>query len=444
MRPVRRVLSPLEHFIHSEVSGGIVLLIAAVVALIWANSPWSASYHHLWETPITIGVGRASLSMSLLHWINDALMVIFFFVVGLEIKRELLVGELSSPRQAALPVTAAVGGAMVPALIYLFLNAGGEAVRGWGVPMATDIAFALGVLALLGSRVPTGLNVFLTALAIVDDILAVLVIALFYTSEISWPALIAAVLILVALLAANQAGVYQLLVYVVLGIGLWFAFLQSGVHATVAGVLLALTIPARTRIDPEEFLERGQDALSQFRDAYGPGASVLTNEQHQMAIGTLVDAVRGVQAPIQRLENGLHPWVAFGIIPLFALANAGVALGGDLRSAFTGPVTLGILLGLVIGKQIGITVTAWLAVRSGLSVLPEGVSWRQIYGVAWLGGIGFTMALFIAELAFSNAENLNMAKLGIFGASMISGLVGYLIIRTATVPAYEHLPEPAG
>ncbi|ACZ39398.1 Na+/H+ antiporter NhaA [Sphaerobacter thermophilus] len=443
MRPVRRVITPLEEFIHSEVSGGIVMLLAAAVALIWANSPWSESYTDLWHTPLRIGLNGTGLTLTLHQWINDGLMAIFFLVVGLEIKRELLVGELASPRQAALPVAAACGGAVTPALIYLALNAGTDMVRGWGVPMATDIAFALGVLALVGSRAPIGLKVFLTALAIVDDLLAVLVIAVFYTSDLNWGALAAGGGILLLLLAANLARVSQPMVYAVLGIGLWFAFLQSGVHATVAGVLLALTIPARNRIDPTEFLDRAGAALEEFRDACEPGRSVLSNERHQQALHALRAAVGHVQPPMQRLEDALHPWVAFLIVPLFALANAGVSLGGDLRAAFSGTVTLGVLLGLVIGKQIGITLTTWLAVRTGLSSLPEGVSWRHLHGAATLGGIGFTMALFIAELAFVDEAHLTMAKLGIFIASLISGILGWILLRLTPATHPRHAVHAA-
>lgn len=443
MRPVRRVITPLEEFIHSEVSGGIVMLLAAAVALIWANSPWSESYAALWHTPLRIGLNGTGLTLTLHQWINDGLMAIFFLVVGLEIKRELLVGELASPRQAALPVAAACGGAVTPALIYLALNAGTDMVRGWGVPMATDIAFALGVLALLGSRVPIGLKVFLTALAIVDDLLAVLVIAIFYTSDLDWGALAAGGGFVLLLLGANLARVSQPLVYAVLGIGLWLAFLQSGVHATVAGVLLALTIPARNRIDPTEFLDRAGAALREFRDAWVPGRSVLSNEQHQQALHALRTAVGQVQPPMQRLEDGLHPWVAFLIVPLFALANAGVSFGGDLRAAFSGTVTLGVLLGLVIGKQIGITLTTWLAVRTGWSSLPDGVTWRHLHGAATLGGIGFTMALFIAELAFVDDAHLTMAKLGIFAASLVSGILGWILLRLTPVSHPRHAVHAA-
>jgi NhaA family Na+:H+ antiporter len=432
-RPPRRgPLTQLQSFLHHAAAGGVLLLMAAIVALIWANSPWSDSYSDFWQTSITVGTPRFHLQETLGHWINDGLMAIFFFVVGLEIKREVLVGELASPRRAALPAIAAIGGVAIPAGLYVLVNAGHPGSEGWGVPMATDIAFALGVLALLGDRVPIGLKVFVTALAIVDDIAAVMVIAFFYTSAVEWDALGWAAGFLAALVVANALHVRHPLVYALLGIGLWVAVLQSGVHATVAGVLLALTIPARTRIDPEVLVERGQAALTYFHRAGAEGGNILTNGAQQDALAELEDLVEGSGAPLQRMEHSLHPWVAFLIIPLFALANAGVSLDGDLGDALGDRVTLGIVLGLVLGKQLGITLFSWLAVRSGVTALPAGVSWRQIYGAGWLCGIGFTMSLFVADLAFAGpaeADLLSSAKLGILGASVVAGFVGWLLLR---------------
>src|SRR3712207_1197976 len=307
-------------------------------------------------------------------------MAIFFLVVGLEIKREVLVGELSSVRGAALPVAAAVGGAVVPAAIYVAINAGTEGAPGWGIPMATDIAFALGVLALLGDKAPVAIKVFLTALAIVDDIVAVLVIALFYTSEISWGALGVGGLFLVALIVANLIGVGRTLVYALLGIGLWLCFLLSGVHATIAGVLLALTVPAISFINPGAFLDRSRYVLDRFEEAGEKGENVLANEERQAALHALNHAAYKLEPPLHELEHALHPWVVFAIMPVFALANAGVRLGGDIGDALTSPVTLGIVAGLLLGKQLGITLFAWVAVKSGLSELPQGVGWRHIYG----------------------------------------------------------------
>ena len=432
--PVERIVRPFQDFAHKQSSGGIVLIAATVIALLWANSPWAESYVALWHTKLTVGVGNFSLSKDLTHWINDGLMAVFFLVVGLEIKREILVGELSSVRNAALPVAAAVGGAVVPALIYIAINAGTEGVAGWGIPMATDIAFALGVLALLGERAPTSLKVFLTALAIVDDIVAVLVIALFYTSEISWGALGVGAVFLGALVVANLLGVGRTLVYAVLGVGLWLCFLLSGVHATIAGVLLALTVPAISFINPGAFLERSRYVLDRFEKAGEKGENVLANEERQAALHALNHAAYKLEPPLHELEHTLHPWVVFAIMPIFALANAGVPLGGGIIEGLTSPVALGIVAGLVVGKQLGITLFAWLAVRSGLSELPEGTGWRHVYGAGWLAGIGFTMSLFITDLAFSDGSLIEAAKLGILVASLIAGVVGWTILRGASSP----------
>ena len=432
--PVERIVRPFQDFAHKQSTGGILLIMATVVALVWANSPWAESYAALWHTKLTVGVGDFSISKDLTHWINDGLMAVFFLVVGLEIKREILVGELSSIRNATLPVAAAVGGADVPATIYLTINAGTEGSAGWGIPMATDIAFALGVLALLGEKAPVGLKVFLTALAIVDDIVAVLVIAFFYTSEISWGALGVGVAFLAALVAANLIGVGKTLVYAVLGIGLWLCFLLSGVHATIAGVLLALTVPASSFINPTAFLERGRYILVRFEKAGEKGENVLSNEERQAALHALNHAAYELEPPLHELEHTLHPWVVFAIMPLFALANAGVPLGGGIADALTSPVALGILAGLMVGKQLGITLFAWLAVRSGISELPGGVNWRHVYGVGWLAGIGFTMSLFITDLAFSEGSLVDAAKLGILVASVTAGVVGWTILRGASSP----------
>jgi NhaA family Na+:H+ antiporter len=322
----------------------------------------------------------------------------------------------------------------VPAAIYLAFNAGTEGAAGWGIPMATDIAFALGVLALLGERAPVTLKVFLTALAIVDDIVAVLVIALFYTSQISWGALGVGAVFLAALVVANLLGVGRTLVYAVLGVGLWLCFLLSGVHATIAGVLLALTIPAISFINPGAFLERSRYVLDRFERAGEKGENVLSNEERQAALHALNHAAYKLEPPLHELEHALHPWVVFAIMPIFALANAGVALGGGIADALTSPVALGIVAGLVVGKQVGITLFAWLAVRSGISELPEGIRWRHVYGASWLAGIGFTMSLFITDLAFSDGSLVEAAKLGILAASLFAGGVGWTILRGASSP----------
>ncbi|HEX2091090.1 MAG TPA: Na+/H+ antiporter NhaA [Longimicrobiaceae bacterium] len=427
--PIQRILSPFQRFAQTESSGGIVLIVCTAVALFWANSPWAASYHHLWETELALDFGGQRMALSLHHFINNGLMAVFFFLVGLEIKREVLVGELASARRAALPIAAALGGMVVPALIYAALNAGGPGARGWGIPMATDIAFALGVLALLGPRAPLSLKVFLAALAIADDLGAVLVIAVFYTSELSWPALGAAALLLAGLVGTNRLQVRHPGVYLLLGIALWVAFLRSGVHATVAGVLTAMTIPARTRIDTEEFLRRGRELMDEFDDAGTEGRDVLTNHRQQAVVQAMEQACEAAQSPLQRIEHDLGPWVAFGIVPLFALANAGVHLSGDFVAALEHPVTLGVILGLVLGKPIGITLFSWLAVRARLAALPGGISWRALHGVSWLGGIGFTMSLFVTTLAFGSGELVNEAKVGILTASLLAGVMGWLLLR---------------
>lgn len=420
---------------HFEGSGGIVLLVAAVVAMVWANSPWWESYHALWETPVRAGLGYFTLEMSLHHFINDALMAVFFFMVGLEIKREMLVGELASVRAAALPIAAAVGGMVVPAVIYTIFNAGGPGAAGWGIPMATDIAFALGVLALMGPRIPLGLKVFLAALAIADDLGAVLVIAIFYTPGVAVGALVAAAVTFALMIVMNRAGVRHPGAYAIVGLILWGAVFASGVHATVAGVLGALAIPVRTRLDTKEFLERGRRTMDDFDEAGIDGESVLTNRGQLGAIQRMEDLCEAGQAPLQRLERALHLPVNFFIIPLFALANAGVHLSGGSGGGFTNPVTLGVIFGLVFGKPIGITLASWLAVRSGVATLPAGTNWRGIFGVGALAGIGFTMALFIGTLGLGEGTALlDAAKVGILSASVIAALVGWLILRTATKP----------
>ena len=427
-----KLLSPLQEFLHREASSGILLLAATILALLWANSSWSESYYLFWENELTFGYGDFELSNSLLHWINDGLMAIFFFVVGLEIKREVLIGELASFRQAILPVAAALGGMVFPALIYTAFNFNGAGSLGWGIPMATDIAFALGVLALLGKHVPVALKVFLTAAAVADDLGAVLIIAIFYTSEIVWISLGIAAVFLVLLVICNVLGVRNLIVYSILGIGLWLAFLQSGVHATVAGVLLAMTIPSQARINDKDFVKHSRSVLNEFEKA-DEGDDYLNSTQRS-AVRTLEELAEHAQTPLQRLEHDLHPWVAYAIMPIFALANAGIVLGGSFLSAIASPISLGVIFGLIIGKQIGITLLSWLVVKSKLADLPEGVTWRHIYGVSWLAGIGFTMSLFISALAFGDPPALETAKSGILVASLIAGIVGFLLLRGTSQP----------
>jgi NhaA family Na+:H+ antiporter len=436
----RWLLAPFRRFTRTASAGGVVLIATTALALVWANSPWAASYHHLWETPLALGVGSWSVGTSLHHLINDGLMAVFFFVVGLEIKREVLAGELKSLRTASLPMFAALGGMVVPAALYLLVNSDGPGAAGWGVPMATDIAFALGVLALLGDRVPTGLKVFLAALAIVDDIGAVLVIAIFYSGGVAWGPLAAAGVLLLVAAGANAAGVRHPWAYGAIGLALWATVLASGVHATVAGVLLAMTIPVRTWLDEPAFLTRARLALAEFDaaavvTAQDPNTTVLSNTRHHTAVEELEDLCERVQPPLIRLEHALHGPVAFGIMPIFALANAGVVLSSaTLRGAVADPVALGAALGLLLGKPAGIVGFSWLAVRLRIAALPGGVPWRMLAGAGVLGGIGFTMALFIADLAFTDDALLEAAKLGILGASALAGVVGWGLIRSHAAP----------
>jgi NhaA family Na+:H+ antiporter len=421
-----------QQFTRLQASGGILLLAAAALALIWANSPWGHSYFELWETYLKIELGDLVLKESLLHWINDGLMVIFFFVVGLEIKREVLVGELATLRRAALPLIAAVGGMLVPALIYTAFNLGRPGEGGWGIPMATDIAFVLGILTLFGSRVPISLKVFFTALAIADDLGAVLVLALFYSGEISWIALGVGAIFLAALVVLNRGHVRHPLPYALLGVGLWLAFLQSGIHPTIAGVLLALTIPARSQVRAEAFMAQCTAALG------GLGSEDLheTGRRQQAAAQTLEVIAERIQTPLQRLERMLNPWVAYLVVPVFALANAGVVLSGNLLEALTQPVSLGIILGLLLGKSLGITLFSWLAVKIGVADLPYGVGWPQLFAASWLAGIGFTMSLFIANSAFEQPALLALAKMDILVASALAAVIGFALI-TVTSPKQE-------
>ncbi len=424
--PIDLLTSPFARFARMEAAGGILLLVATVAALLWANSRWEHSYYQIWHTQVTISVDTLSISESRHEWVNDGLMSIFFFLVGLEIKRELLIGELSTTRQAAFPFIAAIGGSLFPALVYFAINKGGSGVNGWGIPMATDIAFALGVLALLGNRVPVGLKVFVAALAIVDDIFGVLVIALFYTRHISLVALGLGLLGVAVSLGANWLGIRSPVVYAVIGVCVWFAVLNSGVHATIAGILLAFTIPARNSLDKTGFLRKSRWLLDQFE------SHELNSVQAHHAIHSLEQQCEMIESPLHRIEHGLQPWVSFLIMPIFAFANAGVHVLGKLRLAATHPVALGVLLGLLLGKPLGITLFAWLAARARLASRPAGVSWNQIFGASWLCGIGFTMSLFIASLALGDDNLLDMSKIGTLAASICAGAIGSLLLRSST------------
>ena len=423
-------VEPFQEFFHAESSGGILLLAATAIALLWANSPWGDAYHEIWQTPISIAVGPHALTETVLEWINDGLMAMFFFVIGLEIKREMLVGELASIRQATLPVAAAIGGTIVPAGLYLAFNAGGPGSKGWGIPMATDIAFALGVLTLLGPRIPGSLKVFLAALAIGDDLMAVMVIAIFYTSTISWLNLGIGAIFLMLLIAANVMGVRHVLVYCVLGIGgLWLAFLLSGVHATIAGVLAAMTIPARTKLGRGEFLERGRALLRRFEQVTSSGTSPLANQERHQVTHRLETAVKNVATPLQRLEHALHPWVTLVVMPVFALANAGVTLDAGITATLSSAVAYGVIVGLLIGKPTGVLLGSAVAIRLRVASLPDGVTWLHLIGVGFLAGIGFTMSLFITDLAFGQADASASAKIGILLGSAAAGVIGWSVLR---------------
>lgn len=433
-----RVSLLAQEFTQLAASGGIVLLACTIIALIWANSPWSESYFHLWETALAFVLGESSLSEHLLEWVNDGLMVIFFFVVGLEIKREVVTGELASPRKAALPVAAALGGMVLPALIYVVFNIGGPGASGWGIPMATDIAFTLGILTVLGKRIPFSLKVFFTALAIADDLGAILVIAIFYSSGISWVSLGVGAIFLIALIGLNRAKVYATLPYGLLGIGLWLAFLESGVHPTIAGVLLALTIPTRSPANMRGLLAQTVTLLNNFELPVAWQSQV--NSRRQAAVQVLETITDRMQSPAQRLEREFSPWATYVILPLFALGNAGVDLRGEASLSLLNPVSLGIILGLVLGKPLGITLFSWLAVRVGLAEVPAGVTWRQLFSASWLAGIGFTISLFIANSAFADPAVQTTAKLAILIASVLAAIVGWGLL-SMTSPRYDTTSE---
>ena len=410
-----------------ELTGGIVLVAATGAALALATGLGGEAWHHAWDRELTlISGGRFRLGLTFHHWVNEALMALFFLLMGLELKRELLVGELSTARDAMLPVVAAVGGMAVPALLFAAFNSGTPTAAGWGIPMATDIAFAIGILRLLGNRVPRTLVVFLTALAIADDLGAVLVIALFYSASLDLHALRACAALFVLLVIFNRGGVRSVLPYLLVGVMLWYYMLASGVHATVAGVLLATTIPSRPRESPPQFERRLGELHDELR---GEGADA------RAIAGAVEEAGAAAQSPLQRLEHALSPWVAFAVVPVFALANAGIDLS-SIRwgEAFSSALTLGVIVGLVAGKFIGISGFSWLAVRLGIGRLPAGVDWRQVMGAAWLAGIGFTMSLFIAQLAFAQPEQVEAAKLGILVASCMAAALGIAWLWTPARP----------
>lgn len=422
--PIDTLIKPFKRFMQIEASSGIVLIIVTIISLVLANTSLKDFYHNLLHINFTIGFDNFILSKGLDHWINDGLMAIFFFVVGLEIKREIISGELSSFKKSSFPIFAAIGGMVFPALIYAVLNWGNDyEMKGWGIPMATDIAFSLGILSLLGNRVPISLKIFLTAFAIVDDLGAVIVIAVFYTADLSLVALGIGAGVFLLMLLCNFLHVRHPIVYLILGILLWLALLKSGVHATIAGVLAALTIPTKAKIDVKEFVTKSRKIIDKVED------KKTTHEDITSNIEDLENYSEKVLPLSNRMEHSLHVWVAFLIMPVFAFANAGVTLEQSIFSALTNKVPLGIVLGLFIGKQIGITFFCRLAVKTKIAELPDGTDWKMIYGAALLGGIGFTMSLFISSLAFSNSDIIANSKIGILCASLISAIAGYLILR---------------
>lgn len=422
-------LRPIQAYFHNEVISGVTLLIAALAALIWANSAWSESYHQLRAMPITVGIAGFSIREDLRHWINDLLMAVFFFVVGLEIKRELIRGELSELSKAALPGFAALGGMLLPALIFLGLNFGTEAARGWGIPMATDLAFALGTLALLGPRAPSQLRIFLLALAIVDDIAAILVIAIYYTRDLSWTAIGWTGLLLTLMLALRLGGVRNPVVYLLLGLLFWVAVFKSGVHATIAGVMLAALVPAHPWFSPRTFVQSAEDLLGKIEDAL----SQQNGEAAERSLRQLEELAKGTEAPLERLERLVHPWVSYVVLPLFALANAGVTFSLEMmQETVVSPVAIGVFGGLVLGKFLGITAFSWMAVRLGLARLPKELTWSNLIGVGTLAGIGFTVSLFMSGLAFEDPRLTAQAELGILAASLVAATAGYAVLRLVT------------
>jgi NhaA family Na+:H+ antiporter len=441
-RTFNKIVTPFEEFIHEETTSGLILMISAILAMILANTFLAHHYHHILHTELAISIaGLGELRYTLHHWINDGLMALFFMVVGLEIKREVIVGELSDPKAAMMPIIAAVGGMLVPAMFFYSLNMNTDAANGWGVPMATDIAFAVGVLVLLGSRVPKTVLTFLVGLAIVDDLGAVIVIALFYTEQIFLNWLYLVVASLMVLIVFNRMGIRKPLPYFIVGIIMWFAMLQSGIHATLAGVLVALTIPVKPKFDHVLFIEHMNDILKGLRQTKNQTSDskntcIIHDGESRALLQTLENGVHSVESPLQRLEHAMHMPVAFIVIPLFALANAGIPVDvSAIGQTLTHPVALGVMAGLILGKLIGVAGITWVAIKLGLGRLPEGMTGAHLIGVGLLAGIGFTMSIFIAELGFkNNAEYLLMAKTGVLFASVVAGVSGFLWLRLTSKP----------
>lgn len=422
-------LTPIQEFFKTESSSGVVLLATTALALFLANSPFAQSYFDFFATHLSVGVPGLTIDKPLLLWINDGLMAVFFLLIGLEIKRELQYGELSDFRSALMPFVAAFGGALVPGIIFYMFNGGTEYAQGWAIAIATDIAFAIGILTLLGSRVPVWAKVFLTAVAVVDDLIAIIVIAVFYTSSIKMTALIVAGICVLVLVTMNRLDVRRVGLYLLVGLVLWVAVLKSGVHATVAGVILGLCIPATRKKSLELITEQAEKAVALFKHAL----THQEDESRETALNYMDDIVSESESPLHRLEHDLHPWVAYAIIPIFAFANAGVAINGSLiTEAFSSSLTWGIVLGLFVGKQVGILASGLIMRWLGLSTFPEQKgTWMIVYGLACLSGVGFTMSLFIGGLSFESARVLEYAKIGIILGSLLSGILGYAVLKRA-------------
>lgn len=432
-----QILKPTQQFFRKEAASSILLIAATIIALLWVNSNIGETYHSFWHTKISFTVGDFSISKTLLHWVNEGLMALFFFTVGLEIKRELLVGELASPKKALLPVIAALGGMIVPGLIYAAINVRLPTIHGWGIPVATDIAFALGAVAVFGRRVPVGLRIFLAAFAIADDLGAVVIIAIFYTKEIVWSNLVISLFIILGLAIANFFWIRWTLVYAILGLTLWFFILGSGVHATIAGVIVSLFVPARGRYDTDRFLQNVKNITEKFEcEEQSCGYSILLNQEHLYAVQALELACHDVETPLQRLMHALHPWVAFLILPIFAMGNTGLLFKGIVFSeAISNPVIIGIIVGLVFGKPIGIMLFSYISVKSGMASLPKEVRWSHILGGAMLGGIGFTMSLFLSELSFSDPHIIEYGRIAILTGSILSAIIGMSYLGFISISA---------
>ncbi|WP_336518127.1 Na+/H+ antiporter NhaA [Pollutibacter soli] len=426
------ILKPVRKFISNSSTSGILLFSSALLAIILTNSPWGTQFQHIWEHEFYVGYNQYMIKKSLHHWINDGLMAVFFFVVGLELKREIIAGELNEPRKAILPLAGAIGGMVIPALIYAMFNLKGEAAGGWGIPMATDIAFALGILYLLGDRVPVSLKIFLTALAIADDLGAVLVIAFFYTSEIDVDSLLSAGALLLLLVISNRMGVRSTLYYAIIGIGgVWLFFLMSGVHATIAAVLAAFTIPANTKISGEGFVLQVEGLVEDFKKAKTNNKPTVTHEQLHV-LANIRDVSKLALTPLQRLEHAMHPFVAYLVLPVFALSNAGMKLDAGLGDMLLSPVVMGIFFGLLLGKLIGVAGIIQILISLRVAQLPKGMTGRHLVGVGLLAGIGFTMSLFVTDLAFDDEFLISQAKLGILAASLVASFAGYFVIKWAS------------